>query len=152
MVCLLVVNDYSFLTSGWWGLLKTFLLLHLLVALRILRYIGIPWVDFIFQEIFTWISTRGKSQYWFQTRQNFDRVGKLVRKVFTSSHCYLHWYLLNVESALMARFWRVFTLLFAWWRSNTWVFGPKWWKRAELQKLGLDLILLWSMLVGLLEV
>jgi hypothetical protein len=31
---------------------KFFLLLHLLVALRILRYIGIPGVDFIFREIF----------------------------------------------------------------------------------------------------
>jgi hypothetical protein len=56
----------------------------------------------------------------------FERAGELVRKVFTSSRCYLQWYLLNVESALMARFWRVFTLLFAWWRSNTRVFGPKW--------------------------
>jgi hypothetical protein len=82
----------------------------------------------------------------------FERASELVRKVFTSSRCYLHWYLLNVESALMAQFWRVFTLRFAWWRSNAWVFSSKWWKRAELQKLGLALILLCSMLVGLLEV
>jgi hypothetical protein len=82
----------------------------------------------------------------------FERASELVRKVFTSSCCYLHWYILNVESALLARFWRVFTLLFAWWISNTWVFGSKWRKRAELQKLGLALILLCSMLVGLLEV
>jgi hypothetical protein len=82
---------------------------------------------------------------------NFERASELVRKVFTSSRCFLHWWLLNVESALMARFWRVFTLLFAWWRWNTWVVGSKWWKHAELQKLGLALILLCSMLVGLLE-
>jgi hypothetical protein len=81
----------------------------------------------------------------------FERASELVIKVFTSSRSYLHWYLLKVESVLMARFWRVFTLLFAWWRSNAWVFGSKWWKHAELQKLGLGLTLLGSMLVGLLE-
>jgi hypothetical protein len=81
----------------------------------------------------------------------FEWASELVRKVFTSSCCYLHWYLLNAESTLMARFWRVFTLLFAWWRSNTWVFGSKWWKHTELQELGLALLLLCSMLVGSLE-
>jgi hypothetical protein len=80
-----------------------------------------------------------------------ERAGELVRKVFTSSRCYLHWYLLKVESTLMAWFWRVFILLFAWWRSNAWVVGFKWRKCAELQKLGLGLTLLGSMLVGLLE-
>jgi hypothetical protein len=34
--------------------------------MRILTYIGIPWVDFIFWEIFMWISTRGISQFWFK--------------------------------------------------------------------------------------
>jgi hypothetical protein len=82
----------------------------------------------------------------------FERAGELVRKVFTSSRCYLHLYLLNAESTLMAWFWRVFTLLVSWWRSNTWVFGFTWRKHAELQKLGLALILLCSMLVSLLEV
>jgi hypothetical protein len=82
----------------------------------------------------------------------FERMSELVRKVFTSSHCYLSWYPLNAESIMMAWFWRVFTLLFAWWRSNTWVVGFKWQKHAELQKLGLALILLCSMLVGFLEV
>jgi hypothetical protein len=81
----------------------------------------------------------------------FEWAIELVIKVFTSSRCYLHWYLLNVESTLMAWFWRVFILLFAWWRSNAWVFGFKWRKRAELQKLGLGLTLLCSRLVGLLE-
>jgi hypothetical protein len=142
----------SYLSSGWWRPLKIFLLPHLLVALTILRYIGIPWVDFIFREIFMWIPTRGISQFWFQTRQKFGWASGLVRKVFTSSRCYLHWYLLNAESTLMAWFWRVLTLLFAWWRPNTWVFGLKWRKHAELQKLGLALILLCSMLVALLEV
>jgi hypothetical protein len=41
---------YFFLSSGWWRPVKIFLLLHLLVGLRILRYIGIPGVDFIFRE------------------------------------------------------------------------------------------------------
>jgi hypothetical protein len=54
---------------------------------------------------------------------NFERASELVRKVFTSSRFYLHWYLLNVELTLMAWFWRVFILLFAQWRSSTWVFG-----------------------------
>jgi hypothetical protein len=53
---------------------------------------------------------------------NFERASELVRKVFTSSRFYLHWYLLNAESTLMAWFWRVFVLLFALWRSSTWVF------------------------------
>jgi hypothetical protein len=48
------------------------------------------------------------------TPSKFERASELVRKVFASSRCYLHWYLLNVESALMARFWIVFTLLIAW--------------------------------------
>jgi hypothetical protein len=52
----------------------------------------------------------------------FERVSKLVRKVFTSSRCYLHWYLLNAESTFTAWFWRVFILLFAPWRTSTWVF------------------------------
>jgi hypothetical protein len=52
----------------------------------------------------------------------FERASELVRKVFTSSRFYLHWYLLNAESTLMAWFWRVFILLFAQWRSRTWVF------------------------------
>jgi hypothetical protein len=82
---------------------------------------------------------------------NFEWASELVRKVFTSSCCYLPWYLLNAESTLMAWFWRVFTLLSAWWISNTWVFGFKWWKHAKSQKFGLDLILLCSMLVGLLK-
>jgi hypothetical protein len=34
----------------------------------------------------------------------FERASELVRKVFTSSCCYLHWYLLNAESTLMAWF------------------------------------------------
>jgi hypothetical protein len=55
----------------------------------------------------------------------FERVSELVRKVFTSSRCYLYWYLLNVELTLMAWFWRVFILLFAQWRTSTWVFGPQ---------------------------
>jgi hypothetical protein len=54
---------------------------------------------------------------------NFEHASELVRKVFTSSPCYLYWYLLNAESRLMAWFWRVFILLFAQWRSSTWVFG-----------------------------
>jgi hypothetical protein len=91
--------------------------------LRILKYIGKPWVDFIFREIFMWISTCGISQFWFQTRQNFEQASELVRKVFASSHFYLPWYLLNAEPTLMAWFWRVFTLLFAQWRTSTWVFG-----------------------------
>jgi hypothetical protein len=70
-----------------------------------------------------WISTRVVSQFWFQTRRNLERASELVRKVFTSSRCYLHWYPLNAESTLMAWFWRVFILLFAQWRSSTWVFG-----------------------------
>jgi hypothetical protein len=102
--------------------LKIFLLPHLLVALTILRYIGIPWVDFIFREIFMGISTRGISQFWFQTHQKFEWASELVRKVFTSSCCYLHWYLLKAESTLMAWFWRVFILLFAPWRSSMGVF------------------------------
>jgi hypothetical protein len=53
----------------------------------------------------------------------FERASELVRKVFTSSRCYLHWRLLKVESTLMAWFWRAFILLFAPWRSSTWVFG-----------------------------
>jgi hypothetical protein len=53
----------------------------------------------------------------------FERASELVRKVFTSSRCYLHRYLLNAESTSMAWFWRVFILLFAQWRSSTWVFG-----------------------------
>jgi hypothetical protein len=53
----------------------------------------------------------------------FERVSELVRKVFTSSCCYLHWYLQYAESTLMAWFWRVFILLFAQWRTSTWVFG-----------------------------
>jgi hypothetical protein len=53
----------------------------------------------------------------------FERASELVRKVFTSSRFYLHWYLLNAESTLMAWFWRVFILIFAQWRSSTWVFG-----------------------------
>jgi hypothetical protein len=114
---------YFFLSLGWWRPGKIFLLLLLLVSLRILRYIGIPWVDFIFWDIFMRISTRGISQLWFQTRQNFERASKLVRKVFTSSRCYLPWYLLNAESTLMAWFWRIFTLLRAQWRSSTRVFG-----------------------------
>jgi hypothetical protein len=89
----------------------------------ILRYIGIPWVIFIFREIFMWISTRGISRFWFQTRQKFERASELVRKFFTSSCCFLHWYLLKAESTLMAWFLRVFILLFAPWRSSTWVFG-----------------------------
>jgi hypothetical protein len=101
---------------------KIFLLLQLLVALRILRYIGIPWVDFIFREIFMWISTRVLSQLWLHPAK-FERASELVRKVFTSSRCYLHWYLLYAESTLMAWFWRVFILLFAPWRSSMWVFG-----------------------------
>jgi hypothetical protein len=32
----------------------------------------------------------------------FERAGELVRKVFTSSRCYLPWFLLNAESTLMA--------------------------------------------------
>jgi hypothetical protein len=32
----------------------------------------------------------------------FERASELVRKVFTSSRCYLLWYLLNAESTLMA--------------------------------------------------
>jgi hypothetical protein len=85
------------------------------------------------------------------TPSKFEWASELVIKVFTSSRCYLHWYLQNVESALMARFWKVFTLLIAWRRWNTWVFSSKWWKHAELQKLGLALKLLCSVLVGLLE-
>jgi hypothetical protein len=53
----------------------------------------------------------------------FGQASELVRIVFTSSRCYLLWYLLNVESAFMDWFWRVFTLLFAKWISSTWVFG-----------------------------
>jgi hypothetical protein len=53
----------------------------------------------------------------------FEWASELVRKVFTSSRCYLHWYLLNAESTLMDWFWRVFILLFAQWRSSTWFFG-----------------------------
>jgi hypothetical protein len=53
----------------------------------------------------------------------FERASELVRKVITSSSYYLHWYLLNAESTLMAWFWRIFILLFAQWRSSTWVFG-----------------------------
>jgi hypothetical protein len=56
-------------------------------------------------------------------QSKFEQASELVRNVFTSSHCHLHWYLRNVESALMAQFWRVCTLLFASWRSSTWVFG-----------------------------
>jgi hypothetical protein len=57
------------------------------------------------------------------TPLKFERASELVGKVFTSSRVYLHWYLLNAESALMAWFWRIFILLFAQWRSSTWVFG-----------------------------
>jgi hypothetical protein len=53
----------------------------------------------------------------------FERASELVRKVFTSSRFYPHWYLLDAESTLMAWFLRVFILLFAPWRSSTWVFG-----------------------------
>jgi hypothetical protein len=52
-----------------------------------------------------------------------ERASELVRKVFISSRCYLPWYLLNVEPTLIAWCWRVFILLFAPWRSSTWVFG-----------------------------
>jgi hypothetical protein len=90
--------------------------------LRILRYIGIPWVDFIFREIFMGISTHVLSQLWSQPAK-FERASELVRKVFTSSRCYLHRYLLYAESTMMAWFWRVFILLFAPWRSSMWVFG-----------------------------
>jgi hypothetical protein len=100
------------------------LLPHLLVALTILRYIGIPWVDFIFWEIFMWISTCGVSQLWFQNPSKFGTSEWVrIRKVFASPHFYLPWYLLNVEPALIAWFWRVFILLFAPWRSSLWVFG-----------------------------
>jgi hypothetical protein len=34
----------------------------------------------------------------------FEWVSELVRKVFTSSRCYLHWCLLKAESTLMAWF------------------------------------------------
>jgi hypothetical protein len=114
---------YFFLSSGWWRSLKIFLLLYILVALRILRCIGIPWVDFIFQQIFMWSSTRGISQFWFLNPPKFEWASQLVRKVFTSSRCYPHGYLLNAESTLMAWFWRVFILPLAQWRSKTWVFG-----------------------------
>jgi hypothetical protein len=53
----------------------------------------------------------------------FEQASELVRKVFTSSRCYLHWCLLKVESTLTAWFWRAFILLFVPWRSSTWVFG-----------------------------
>jgi hypothetical protein len=56
-------------------------------------------------------------------QSKFERASELVRKVFTSSHFYPHWYLLDAESTLMAWFLRVFILLFASWRSSTWVFG-----------------------------
>jgi hypothetical protein len=52
----------------------------------------------------------------------FEQASELVRKVVTPSRCHLHWYLLRAESTLMAWFWRVFILLFAPWRSSTWVF------------------------------
>jgi hypothetical protein len=52
----------------------------------------------------------------------FEQVRELVRKVFTSSCCYLHRHLLNAESTLTAWFQRVFILLFALWRTSMWVF------------------------------
>jgi hypothetical protein len=91
--------------------------------LRILRYIGIFWVDFIFREIFRWIFYPGHKSALVSNPSKFERASELVRKVFTSSRFYLHWYLLKAESTLTAWFWRVFILLFAQWRSSTWVFG-----------------------------
>jgi hypothetical protein len=32
----------------------------------------------------------------------FEQASELVRKVFTSSHCYLPWYLLYAEPTLMS--------------------------------------------------
>jgi hypothetical protein len=66
-----------------------------------------------------WISTHGISQFWFQTHQNFECPSELVRKAFTSSRFYPHWYLPDEESTLMAWFLRVFILLFAQRRSST---------------------------------
>jgi hypothetical protein len=128
----LPAHPYSYSPWESWGILDTLSQLHLPRNLH---------VDFYSRHKSALVSNPSK----------FEQVSELVRKVFTSARCYLHWYLLKAESALMARFWRVFTLLFSWWRSNTWVFGSKWWKHADLQKLGLALILLCSMLVGLWE-
>jgi hypothetical protein len=53
----------------------------------------------------------------------FEQASELARKVFTSSHSYLHWCLPKVESTLTAWFWGAFILLLAPWRSSMWVFG-----------------------------
>jgi hypothetical protein len=123
MVCLPVVNDLFLLIFGLVGLLKTFLLLHLLLVLENLE---------VYWDTFSWLQLPRnlfvESYPWHKSvlvsnPSKFERASQLVRKVFTSSRCYPHGYLLNAESTLMAWFWRVFILLLAQWRSNTWVFG-----------------------------
>jgi hypothetical protein len=70
-----VGNDLFLLVSG---LVET--IEDLLVAWRILRYIGIPRVDFIFREIFRWIYSRGISQFWSLTRQNLNKRVSYLEK------------------------------------------------------------------------
>jgi hypothetical protein len=112
---------YFLLSSGWWRLLKIFLLLHLShedldIYWDTLSWLHLPrnlHVDFDPWHNSILVSNPSK----------FEWASKLVRKVFTSSHCCLPWYHLNAESTLMAWFWRIFTHLFSQWRSSTWVFG-----------------------------
>jgi hypothetical protein len=118
-VCLLVVNDLFLLVFGLVGTIEDLpscSLGNLKVYWDTLSRLHLP------------RNLHGNSYSWhksvlFSNPSKFERASEWVRKDFTSHRCYLHWYLLNAESTLMAWFWRVFILLFTSWRSSRWVFG-----------------------------
>jgi hypothetical protein len=118
-VCLLVVNDLFLRVFGLVGTIEDLpycSLENLEVYWDTLSRLHLPrnlHVDFYSWNKSVLVSNPSK----------FERASELVRKVFTSSRCYLHWCPLRVESTLTAWFWRAFILLFAPWRSSAWVFG-----------------------------
>jgi hypothetical protein len=123
MVCLPVVNDLFLLVFGLVETIKDLLASPYSCSLDDLEVYwdtlsrchltGNLHVDFYPWHKFVLASNPSK----------LEQASELVRKVSTSSRCYIHWCLLKVESTLTAWFWRAFILLFAPWRSSTWVFG-----------------------------
>jgi hypothetical protein len=123
MVCLPVVNDLILLVFGLVGTIEDLLASPSSCSLDDLE---------VYWDTLSWLCLPGNlhvdsyschRSVLVSNPSKFERASELVRKVFTSSCCYLHWCLLRVESTLTAWFRRAFILLFAPWRSSTWVFG-----------------------------
>jgi hypothetical protein len=102
MVCIPVVNDLFLLV---FGLVETIVDILASPSSYILENLEVYW------DTLSRLHLPGNLQVvlypWHKSvlvsnPSKFERARELVRKFFTSSCCYLPWYLLNAESALMA--------------------------------------------------